>query len=117
MKLLANVLIIFFPSAVHAEVLDKVTMPQTGLLILAVLFFFFLIVNKVGKAWLFWPYVTLLFILILGNADFIINDEMFHIASREYGGLGYMAYVYFELFVNILMLTASFALYFKQKRG
>ncbi|HEB07107.1 MAG TPA: hypothetical protein ENI10_21420, partial [Halomonas sp.] len=90
MKLLVNLLFVFFSSPVHAEVLDKVMTPQTGLLMLAVLFCIFLIVAKFRKAWLFWPYVTLLSILILGNADFILNDEVFHIASREYGSPGYM---------------------------
>lgn len=116
MKLFIIFLSSFFAPSAHAEVLDKVTTPQAGLLMLAFLFCVFLIVAKFRKSWIFWPYVLVLSFLILGNADFIINDEVFHMASREYGSPGYMAYVYFELFFNILMLIFSFVLYFKKKK-
>lgn len=116
MKLLIIFLSSFFASSAYAEVLDKVTIPKTGLLTLAFLFCTFLIVAKFRKNWIFWPYVIILAFLTIGNADFILNDEVFHMASREYGGPGYIAYVYFELFFNILMLIFSFVLYFKKKR-
>ncbi|WP_447042705.1 hypothetical protein [Vreelandella sp. H-I2] len=117
MKLLIFLISLFFASSVHAEVLDKVTTLKTSLLILAFLFFSFLIVIKLRKSWIFWPYVVVLSFLILGNADFILNDEAFHMASREYGSPGYMAYFYFELFFNISLLIFSFILYFKKNRS
>lgn len=116
MKLLTLFSISFFTPIAHSEVLDKVTTPQSSLLMLAFLLCVFLLLAKFRKSWIFWPYVAVLSFLILGNADFIFNDEVFHMASREHGGPGYMAYIYFELLFNILMLILSFVLYFKKKR-
>lgn len=116
MKLLILSLISFFTPSAHSEVLDKATTLQSSLLMLGFLFCVFLLLAKFRKSWIFWPYVAVLSFLILGNADFIFNDEVFHMASREYGGPGYKTYIYFELFLNISMLICSFFLYFKKKR-
>lgn len=118
MKLLVGFVSTIHSSLAHAEVLDKVRTPQDILSTLFLLITAFLIVSKIRKSWAFWPYIVLFFIFILSDANFIFNDETFHMASREYykryGNPWYAAYFYFELFINILIFIFSFILYFKK---
>lgn len=120
MKLLVGFVSTIHSSLAHAEVLDKVRTPQDILSTLFLLITAFLIVSKIRKSWAFWPYIVLFFIFILSDANFIFNDETFHMASREYykrhGNPWYAAYFYFELFINILIFIFSLILYFKKNK-
>lgn len=120
MKLLVVFISTIHSSLAHAEVLDKVRTPQDILLTSIILIIAFLIVSKIRKPWAFWPYVVIIFILILLEADFIINDEIFHIAHLEYyerhNSQWYAAYFYLELFINIFIFIFSFISYFKKNK-
>ncbi|WP_339648994.1 hypothetical protein [Halopseudomonas pelagia] len=112
-KIFISAALCSIPLSASAEVYDKVISIQAIFATIIVFLFVFLIYAKTKIKWIFWPFITILFIDLAGAVHFqFIENEIFILASKEIG-THYKLFNYAHIGALLLLLYFSVFIYLK----